>query len=147
MCYVFVMLSVELWGLMVTPLVYIFNILQKKVIQFYFAIYVCNIVCDIVCGWSPIFEYPTHFLVTVKIRWYDNRIYWLFDLKWWGGRITASFASTLYKWLLYPSIYMKKSTKNILIGLGSIIVIFTVSYFKTRKMQSLHTENKDEDDE
>jgi CHASE3 domain sensor protein len=42
---------------------------------------------------------------------------------------------------------MKKSTKNILIGLGSIIVIFTVSYFKTRKMQSLHTENKDEDDE
>ena len=39
---------------------------------------------------------------------------------------------------------MKKSTKNILIGTGSIIVILVVSYFKTRKMQSLQTENKDE---
>lgn len=42
---------------------------------------------------------------------------------------------------------MKKSTKNILIGTGSIVVIFAVSYFKTIKMQSLHKENKDEDDE
>ena len=42
---------------------------------------------------------------------------------------------------------MKKSTKNILIGTASIVVILAVSYFKTIKMQSLHTENKDEDEE
>ena len=42
---------------------------------------------------------------------------------------------------------MKKSTKNILIGTGSIIVILAVSYFKTIKMQSLHKENKDSEEE
>lgn len=42
---------------------------------------------------------------------------------------------------------MKKYTKNILIGSASIVVIFAVSYFKTIKMQSLHTENKDSEEE